>query len=111
MPYSTGADGKPRTPGGCRVDNGLCIEFIAYNWSQGYVEFTLEGAKYYVRETPFATDSVFWDFTNRPDPGCVWNNRKRWNSPAAGLLKEEPSNDPRTDLWIFAAPPEYKPST
>jgi hypothetical protein len=71
----------------------------------------LDGAKYYVVETPFATDSVFWDFVGQVDPGFVWNIAKGWNRPSAGLLRQEPRNEPQTDLWLFAFPPEYRATT
>lgn len=107
MPYSVDETGRITTPGGCRVDRGLCLDHIGINYFEEYVEFSLGGTLYYWKGSGAAL--LFADFINRPDPGCVWNSVYGWGSKNAGLSKEEPPHDDTQDLWSFAYPPDYKP--
>lgn len=107
MPYSPRGIVPVTSPGGVRVDNGLCLEQIAINWSQSYIRFTLNEDRYFYSGT--GADDLFARFTRRVDPGAVWNLELRWGQAKPGLTKQEPPNDPATDIWLIANPPDYIP--
>ena len=107
MPYTVDSTGQLRTPGGCRIDRGLCLDYIAINHFQEYVEFNIGGTSYFWSGS--GAHALFAEFINRPDPGCVFNNVYGWGSKRSGLSKEEPPHKDEDDLWTYAYPPDYLP--
>jgi hypothetical protein len=107
VPYETNEVGQRTTPGGCRVDRGLCLESIEFNVFQEYIRFGLDGKFYYVQGSGLG--ELFAEMTNRPDPGCVWNNVLGWGRKGSGLLTTEPPHDDDQDIWRRAFPPDYVP--
>jgi hypothetical protein len=105
MAYSIGPNGEARTPGGCRVDNGRCVQSIDWNYSKDYCRFVVGGSAYYYVGTGIG--QLIFEMVSNGDPGCYWNHSLGWNRPGAGLLKEEPPGGEEDDLWITYAAPDY----
>jgi hypothetical protein len=51
---------------------------------------------------------VYYDFVNRPDPGCVWNAMVRQAREQTGSLPRSPGR-PFLFADLTASPPDYIP--
>jgi hypothetical protein len=108
MPYSLGPDGRARTPGGCRVDNGRCFARIVFDGLGEWVTFHFVTGDVYTYEGPGITAFVN-DFLGRPDPGCLWN---ALGPPATSdnLHRGGPLKNIDPTAIFVAEPPDYVPT-